>query len=235
MPLNSIDNFALHLKMSWYLVWRRQSGVAAGGLFVGAASFAIFLALQAIQGSAELGAVEWIVLFWTLFLFMSLYVGGTLAEMPYGQILFYFLIAPPLVLWGARVVHNFAVLLILGTFALALHVLWMGNPVAQWGPFIGVVALACLGFSALFTTTALMVARLEAQGRLFVLLSLPLVVPLCVFCVRASHGCLVRGALGAGLSASLGAEMSTGLWPLAGFVALLVGLGVLLFPYIWKL
>lgn len=214
------------LQIGWQLEGRSYRGLAPGALFVIAASFVIYLSLQAAQGAAQVSATMWNLLFWLLFLFMSLYVGGHVAAMRRGRVLFYFLLADAGLLWGVWVLRMFAVFLCLGTLALGMQVLWLGNPILLGFRFAGVLVLASAGFSVLLTSLSLMVARLEASGLLFVVLSLPLLVPLSVFCVRATASCLAVPTLRAATGADL--------WPLVGFVLLLTSLGWLIFPYIWK-
>ncbi len=211
------------LRMEWRLARRGQQKLATGVLFVLTASFVMYLGVRATQGAVPLSSLQWNLLFWLVFLFTSLYVGGGLADMRSGRVLFYFLLATPLKIWFARVLHTCVWLLLLGGIALCLQLLWMGNPLLLWGRFIGILVLASLGFSTLITTLSLMVARLEAPGRLFALLSFPPLCPLYLFSLHASQSCLVQAPVGL-----------SGIWSLFGFVLLLISLCWLLFPYIWR-
>ena len=153
---------------------------------------------------------------------MALYVGASVGNTQSGRVLFYFLLASALQLWIAKVLHLFALLLLLGGLSAALQLLWISSPPLLWTRFVIVIILSSAGTSALLTTLSLMVARTEAPAFLFVVLALPLCVPLLVFSIRATQSCL-------SLSSNSG-----DLYSLAVFVFMLIGLSLLLFPYIWR-
>ena len=210
------------LLTEWRIEGRQQKGIAAGSVFVLSTSFANHLALQALQGTTQLSAPIWGLIFWILFLCMSLYVGTTVGTMQPGRVLFYFLLASALQLWISRALHLFVLLLLLGGLSTLLQVLWISTPPLVWGRFALVLCLSAAGTAVLFTTVSLMVARTHAPAFLFVVLALPLLVPLLVFSLRATQSCLH-------LSSNSG-----DLYALSAFVSLLIGLSLVVFPYVWK-
>ena len=208
--------------MNWRLEWREQRAIAAGLAFVLTAVFAVYLGLQATQGIAQLSTPVWSLLFWLLVLFMALYVGSALGEMQKGRTLFLFLLASPLQIWTTKALHFFSLLLLLSGLTAGLMYLWIEGFSLQWACFGGVVWVALMGFAASITTISLMVARVEAPSLLFVVLSLPLLVPLLVFALRASSSC------------SVVLPSTSDIWSLVAFVLLIVCFSILLFPYIWR-
>ena len=221
-----IKDFLALLRAQLQMEYRGQQLTTSGAVFVVATSFTSYITLQTAQRSSQLGPMQWNLLFWVLFLFMSLYVGGATATIRRGRVMFYFLLSDPLVLWAAKLVYMSILLFILGSLLFGLQLMWMGNPLLFVLRFWAVLAWASVGFAVVLTTLSLLVARAEASSLLFAILALPLLLPLCVFCVRASQGCMPQLSIEVGLTQSM--------WPLVGFVLWILSLTLLLFPYIWK-
>ena len=203
--------------------------LGSGLVFVISTSFTAYISLQAAARSSQLEATQWNLIFWVLFLFMSLYIGGAEATMRRGRVLFYFLLAPSLVFWASKVLELFLYLLLLGSLLLGLQLMWMGSPFVEEGVaalrFWSVMSLGALGFACVLTTLSLLVARAEASGFLFAVLGLPMLVPLSVFCIRAAQDCM---------PVVVSSGDATGIWALLGFVLWLFSIMVVVFPYIWK-
>jgi heme exporter protein B len=95
------------------------------------------------------------------------------------------------------------------------------NPAFGW-----VVLLGTAGFSVLFTGMSAIAGRGMQNSLLAAILGFPLVIPLMIFVTRLSASVLQSG--------SLDENGWRNLFLIGSFDLLLLALGLILFPYIWR-
>jgi heme exporter protein B len=100
----------------------------------------------------------------------------------------------------------------------------MAYEISLPGFFLGIVISGGLGLGAGTTIIAAMIARASARGALFSVLSLPLLFPLMITCIK---GC-ERAATG----------MNAAGWPevriAVAYVIIMIILSLFLFPLVWE-
>jgi heme exporter protein B len=132
--------------------------------------------------------------------------------------------ARPQAVFLGKLLFNLTLLSALGLIIVPLFIIFMAYQISLPGLFVSMVISGVLGLGAGTTIIAAMIARASARGALFSVLSLPLLFPLMITCIK---GC-ERAAIG---SNSAG-------WPevriAIAYVIIMVILSLFLFPLVWE-
>jgi len=132
--------------------------------------------------------------------------------------------ARPQAVFLGKLLFNLTLLAALCLIIIPLFILLMAYKITLPGFFLSMVISGSLGLGAGTTIIAAMIARASARGALFSVLSLPLLFPLMITCIK---GC-ERAAIG----------MNSAGWPevriAVAYVVIMVTLSLLLFPLVWE-
>jgi heme exporter protein B len=132
--------------------------------------------------------------------------------------------ARPQAVFLGKLFFNLTLLGALGLVIVPAFILFMAYQINLPGFFIAVVISGGLGLGAGTTIIAAIIAQASARGALFSVLSLPLLFPLMITCMK---GC-ERAALG----------IDSAGWPevriAVAYVVIMVILSVFLFPLVWE-
>ena len=178
------------------------------------------------NGLKRINPEIWTVMFWVIFLFAaSNAVFKSFSREQDSSHWYYYTIVDPVILLISKLIYNTVWLWIVAGVILLSMNLFFGDPLFRPVPFIFGVALGGLGITAAFTLVGSMVryAR-QAQG-LMVILSFPLVIP--IFLLLNKIGLQATGVLE-------DSAINTDFLLLAGIDILFVGLGLILFPALWR-
>lgn len=199
-----------------------REGYSVNGIIL----YAVTTVYIVYNGLKRINPEIWTVMFWIIFLFAaSNAIFRSFSREQEGSHWYYYSITDPVSLFLSKLAYNSFWLWIVGGVILLAKILFFGNPVFQIGIFLGAVCLGGLGITAAFTLVSSMVryAR-QAQG-LMVILSFPLVIP--VFLLLNKIGLQATGVLE-------DSDIVTDFLLLSAIDVLFVGLGLILFPSLWR-
>jgi heme exporter protein B len=132
--------------------------------------------------------------------------------------------ARPQAVFLGKLLFNLTLLSVLGLIIVPLFIVFMAYQISLPGFFISIVISGVLGLGAGTTIIAAMIARASARGALFSVLSLPLLFPLMITCIK---GC-ERAAVG----------LNSAGWPevriAIAYVIIMIILSLFLFPLVWE-
>jgi heme exporter protein B len=132
--------------------------------------------------------------------------------------------ARPQAVFLGKLLFNLTLLSALGLIIVPLFIVFMAYQISLPGFFLSMVISGVLGLGAGTTIIAAMIARASARGALFSVLSLPLLFPLMITCIK---GC-ERAAVGV---------HSAG-WPevriAIAYVIIMIILSLFMFPLVWE-
>jgi heme exporter protein B len=132
--------------------------------------------------------------------------------------------ARPQAVFLGKLLFNLTLLSALGLIIVPLFILFMAYQISLPGFFLSMVISGVLGLGAGTTIIAAMIARASARGALFSVLSLPLLFPLMITCIK---GC-ERAAIG----------VNSAGWPevriAIAYVIIMIILSLFLFPLVWE-
>jgi heme exporter protein B len=132
--------------------------------------------------------------------------------------------ARPQAVFLGKLLFNLTLLSALGLIIVPLFIVFMAYQISLPGFFLSMVISGVLGLGAGTTIIAAMIARASARGALFSVLSLPLLFPLMITCIK---GC-ERAAVG----------LNSAGWPevriAIAYVTIMIILSLFLFPLVWE-
>jgi heme exporter protein B len=199
-----------------------RRGYALGGLlvFVLCIVYIIFISL----GDIEPGL--WITLYWIAFLFVSVHtvLKGFVMEHS-NRHLYYSSLLRPENIFIAKWLYNTLLLLLLGLLMYGALNLVAESPVADAGIFLLAIFAGAVGISLCFTFVSAIAVKSDQSATLMTILSFPLIIPTLLHLIRLSK---------AALQDSMITNITPGLMTLGAIDLLLAGLGIVLFPYLWR-
>lgn len=208
------------LRKEFTLEWRQKYALSGILLYVLSTVFIVYISFQRV--SPQL----WNVLFWIIMLFASInaVVKSFVQESGHRQ-LYYYQLANPVAILLSKMLYNASLLLLLSVLTFGALSFIAGNPVEQAGPFSLALLLGSIGFSVTFTFVSAIAAKADNSSTLMAILSFPVIIPVLLLLVNLS-----AHAIGLLQSTMIGRDMML----LAAVDLLLVALGLVLFPYLWR-
>lgn len=197
------------------------------GLYVMSSVLLIYFALQYNNSLKELEPVVWSIFFWLIILFSCVNaIANSFFREPEGRFYYYYYTLNPYAVIIAKLVYNFIFTLLITLLTYAIFSLMVSNPVSNHTVFLVTVVLGGTGYSFLFTVMSAIASRAGNNATLLAVLGFPLIIPLLIFLTKLS-------------AAAIGGEGFTGeviknLTLLGSFNVILLGLGLILFPFIWR-
>ncbi len=167
----------------------------------------------------------WNGLFWVIQLFVCINaVAKSFLQESRGRMLYFYSLASPASFVLAKLLFNSLLMLAMSLLSLLLFVLFLGNPVQKFGPFIGLVLLGGWSLSLVFSFLAAIAAKAQQNAAIMAVLGFPIIIPQLLLLMRLSN---------AAFAPLLTIPMSTVLL-LIVLDLLVVLLAVILFPFLWK-
>ncbi|MDX1477552.1 MAG: heme exporter protein CcmB [Saprospiraceae bacterium] len=199
-----------------------RKGYALGGLivFVLCTVYVIYLTVS------EVPPALWNALYWVAFLFLSIHtVLKSFAHESSSRYLYYYTLMAPETLFAAKCIYNAGLLTALGLLMYGALSLIGGHPVVNTGLFITAIVAGGIGISLCFTLISGIAIKSDNGATLMTVLSFPVIIPVLLNLVRLSEASLQRPGT---------VQVGDHLLMLGAIDLLLVALGLLLFPYLWR-
>lgn len=218
MNLFAQIRYLLHKEFT--LEWRQKYAISGILLYVLSTVFIVYISIQNIS------PMLWNVLFWVIMLFASVnaVMKSFVQESGYRQ-LYYYQLLHPIAILLSKMIYNALLLLVLGVLTFLALGFVAGNPVEDAGIFALVLFLGSTGFSITFTFISAIAAKADNSSTLMAILSFPVVIPILLLLVNLSARSL-------GLLA--GTELGDKIMMLAALDLILVAMGLVLFPFLWR-
>lgn len=208
------------IKKDLLIEWRQKHTLFGVLLYVGCTVFVIYM----MNGQPE--AKVWNALFWLTQLFVAVNaVAKSFLQEPVQRMRYYFTIANPRYFILAKMTYSAIMLLVMSLASLLLFNIMLGSPLVQTGLFVAITAIGSLSLSVIFTFLSAIAAKANQNAALMAILGFPLLAPIL----------MILGKLAVRALAPVYQE---GWWTLAGTLLMLdvlvVILGLVLFPFLWK-
>ena len=202
------------------LEWRQKYAISGILLYVLSTVFIIFISFQ------KLSPQLWNVLFWIIMLFASInaVVKSFVQESGHRQ-LYYYQLANPLAILLSKMVYNTILLLLIGGLTFVALGFIAGSPVEDAAQFALALFFGSLGFSITFTFVSAIAAKADNSSTLMAILSFPVVIPVLLLLVNLSAHSI--GLLG-------GSGVVKDVMMLVAVDLVLLALGMVLFPFLWR-
>jgi heme exporter protein B len=167
----------------------------------------------------------WNGLFWVIQIFISVNaVAKSFLQESRGRMLYFYSIAGPRDFVLAKLLFNSLLMLLMSLLSLALFSLFLGNPLAKAGTFIGLVLLGGWSLSLVFTFLAAIAAKAQQNAAIMAILGFPLIIPQLMLLMRLSNATFSETIPIPGTTILL----------LIALDLMVILLAVILFPFLWK-
>lgn len=188
-------------------------------LYVGCTVFVIYM----MVGRPEKRV--WNALFWIAMLFITVNaVAKSFLQESEGRARYYVSIVHPSYYLVAKMIYSVLLMLFISMISLGLFILLVGNP----GMGLEYVPVACSGaltLSVLFTFLSAIAAQARQNAALMAILGFPIAIPVLMMLSRLSL---------AAISSVEQSGRGSLLLLLGGVDVLIIALGLILFPFLWK-
>ena len=200
--------------------WRQKHTLFGVLLYVGATVFVVYM----MSGQPE--ARTWNALFWLTQLFVAVnsVAKSFLQEHP-TRFRYYFTLVRPATFMLAKMTYSIVLMLIMSLVSLLLYYLMLGWPLEQGGLFVVITMAGSISLSAVFTFLSAIAARAQQNSALIAILGFPLVTPVLMILSRLALKALTPVYMPDWWGLAL---------VLLALDALVVLLGVILFPFLWQ-
>ena len=210
---------ALFLK-DLLLDFRQLFGLGGVFLYVFSSFFIVYLSFGEVSGPA------WITLFWIVVLFGSVNaVLKSFAQENDSRNIYYFLISDPLAIMLSKLFYNTILVLFITGLSLLLFSLLTAYPIAENRYFVIALFLGALGIAGNFTFVSAIANHTRNKNTMMMILSLPVIIPLLLPLIRLSIKCLIPVEW----------EMvKSDVTLLVSVDLLIIGVSLVLFPFLWR-
>ena len=214
------DEVRALLHKDFLLDFRQKFGVGGIFLYVFSSFFIVFLSFGDVGGQA------WVTLYWIVVLFGSVNaVLKSFAQEDDRRRIYYFILTDPISVMFSKLIYNTMVILMIATLSLFLFSLLTEYPIVEHGFFFLALLLGSFGIAANFTFVSAIANHTRNKSTMMMILSLPVIIPLLLPLIRLSIKALAPATW---------AMVQGDFTMLFAVDLLIVGISVLLFPFLWK-
>ncbi len=218
MNLAKEITFLLHKDLRLEL----RSSYAISGilLYVFSTIFIVYISFRKVQPEV------WNALFWIIILFASVSaVVKSFVQENSARQLYYYSLAHPVSVILSKIIYNILLLLVLSLLTWLGFSFVAGNPVKDTAQFFLALLLGSAGFSITFTFISAISSKADNNATLMAILSFPLIIPILLTLIKLSANAL---------RLMQDTAVGTDILILLSIDLLLVGLAIVLFPFLWR-
>lgn len=208
------------IKKDLLLEVRQQYTLYGILLYVVSTIFVVYLTMGQPEDTV------WNALFWVIQLFICVNaVAKSFLQESKGRMLYFYSIAGARDFIISKLLFNVLLMVVMSTLSLLIYALWLGNPLYNFGQYLGITILGGIGLSLVFTFLAAIAARAQQQAALMAIMGFPIILPQLLLVGKISK-------------IAFSPALYQGLWQMVGLLAgldlLVIVLAIILFPFLWK-
>lgn len=222
LPLRRMNTsgFISLVKKDLLIEWRQKHTLFGVLLYVGGTVFVVYM----MNGQPE--SRIWNALFWLTQLFVAVNsVAKSFLQEHANRFRYYYTLVHPVTFMLAKMTYSILLMLAMNLVTLFLYYIMLGWPLTNSSLFVLISMVGSLSLSSVFTFLSAIAARAQQNSALMAILGFPLVTPILMILSKLAIVALspvyVEGW--GGLAAVL-----------IGLDALIIMLGVILFPFLWQ-
>ena len=203
------------------LEWKQKYAFNGILLYVGATVFICYLSFREI-----VDVPVWNALFWIIQLFAGVNaIAKSFLQESRGRALYYYIVADPRNVIISKIIYNFMLMMLLSVINYLFYSILIGNPVENIPMFFFTLVLGSMGLSSVLSLVSAIASKAGHGAALMPILSFPVLLPLLMTTIRLSKNSID------GLDWAVNQQFVIILLSLN---ILIIALGYLLFPYLWK-
>ena len=208
------------IKKDFLLEWRQRHALFGVLLYVGWTVFVIYM----MTGQPE--ARIWNALFWIAQLFVTVNtVAKSFLQEGEARNRYYYTLVQPSQFLLAKMVYSVVLMVVMVMLSLGLFNLLLGSALLRPGLYIAVACAGASSLSLLFTFLSAIAAQARQNAALMAILGFPIAIPLLMMLSRLAVGAVAPVMQEGWLNMLI---------LVLGMDVLIIGLGLVLFPFLWK-
>jgi heme exporter protein B len=208
------------IRKDFLMEWRQKHALFGVLLYVGCTVFVIYM----MAGQPE--ARIWNALFWIAQLFVTVNtVAKSFLQEGEGRARYYFTIVKPSQFLLAKMVYSLALMLVMVLVSLGLFQVLLGASLIRPWKFLGVACTGAASLSLLFTFLSAIAAQAKQNAALMAILGFPIAIPLLMMLSKLAV---------AAVAPVLQEGWMQMFFLVLGMDFLIIALGLVLFPFLWK-
>ena len=210
--------FLLHKE--FVLEWRQKYAISGILLYVLSTVYIVYAATQKVPPNI------WNALFWIVILFASVNaITKSFTQHGEKRHLYYYTLTNPLAVILSKMIYNLVLLLFISILSFGAFALVAGNPVRIATQFASALFLGSLGFSIAFTFISAIASQAKNSSTLMAIMSFPVIIPVLLTLIKLSAN-------------SMSIMQDTAIWKdiytLLAIDLIMIGIAVILFPFLWR-
>jgi len=218
--MNLINETIFLIKKELTLEWRQKYAISGILLYVLSTVFIIYISAINIEPQI------WNVLFWIIILFASVNaILKSFVQESGNRQLYYYQLTSPTAIILSKMIYNALLIGLLSVLTFIAFGFVAGNPVKDYGLFSLCLFLGSWGFSIVFTFISAIATKADNSGTLMAILSFPLVIPILMTLVKMSADAL---------RLINDTSIEKDIMILVAIDMILIGLALVLFPFLWR-
>lgn len=184
----------------------------------------VFISYLSFQNIIEVSA--WNALLWIIILFASVNASAkSFLQESKGRLLYYYTLTSPQAFVLSKIIYNAGLMLVLSLVCFGFYSLFMGNIIESMGMFLLIIVLGSVGISSLLSMMSAIASKANNNFTIMAILSFPIIMPILIVTIRLSQSAINGGSFDNNLN-YFGVLLSLNV--------IVVALGYMLFPYLWK-
>ncbi len=202
------------------LEWRQKYALYGMLLYVSSTIFILYVAIHRPE------AKTWNALFWVVQLFITVNtVARSFLQEGESRMLYYYTLSGAREFMISKILYNVLLMVVMSLITLGLYKVFLGNPLINPLFYIGMVCLGGISLSLVFTMLSAIAAKASQNAALMAIMGFPLVIPMILILVNATQTAFLP-VFQPGLTKMI--------LLLVGLDVLVIGLAIILYPYLWK-
>ncbi len=215
-----LSHIWLLFKKDLLLEWRQKHTFFGALLYISCTVFVLYM----MSGHPE--ATIWNALFWIAQLFITVNtVSKSFITEGEQRSRYYFSIVSPLAFIVSKMLYNLVLMIVMSVITLGLFTIFMSNPLHNASLFVLVCCLGASSLSLLFTFLSAIAAQAKQNAAMMAILGFPIAIPLLMILSKLSYAAVVA------VQQESWQEMAL---LMGGMNILILILGAILFPFLWK-
>jgi heme exporter protein B len=219
-PMKNRNRIQALVKKDLLLETRQQYTLYGILLYIASTIFVVYLSM----GEPE--EQTWNSLFWVIQLFVCVNaVAKSFLQEGKGRMLYFYSITSARDFVLAKLLFNAVLMILMSILSLLVFTVLLGNPLQNGLRFVFVTCLGGMSLSLVFTFLAAIAAKAQQSAALMAVMGFPVIIPQLLLLTKIA-------------TTSFSDVIQAGWWQmvllLVGFDILVVGLAVILFPFLWK-
>lgn len=218
--MNLFKSILFLIQKEFLLEWRQKYAIGGILLYVFSTVFIVFIASQDVE------AAVWNSLFWIVVLFASVNaIVKSFTQENGNRAIYYYTLLNPIAVLLSKMIYNVLLLSLISLLTYLSFVLFINDPVQDLERFFLATFLGAMGFSIALTFISAIASKANNSATLMAILGFPVIIPILLTVVRLSEK---------SFETEFPTKIGDNIAVLGAIDLILLGMSLILFPFLWR-